>query len=737
MVERRPHATGTHRSPPPTDPPTDPPPPRAPANRTACVESLATVGFPSHLRAASSRDERLAHLTRLTLFCLFVKISSRRSFRRSLFRRAQAAPASPAPLRVLTTTGLIDLYKRINRNYYETRPRRTSRGGIGSSADERQSAALDLETGTERNRRNVSSRVGSADAKDARLSFPALASRRRSHPLSSSAGGRLGTSDPMSQGRRGSHSIGTHSNADWDPTGPKAPRDLLHDRYAVGRVIGRGAFARVVVAYDIVTDARVAIKITRKASKSFHQRARKEIEILRVLGGGGGARGAGRAGESETSVGHPNVVTLLDHFAHRGESDALFGPEESFSSSSAAESGDPAHATRKDHPNPNDPEEKDRSDARADTNDAGLRCLVFELLSHSLYDVLRATSFRGVSLALVRKFSFQILHALSYLKSHGVVHLDLKPENVLLCSTDRSRVKLVDFGSSRWVNEKEETNLYAQSRFYRAAEVLLGLPCGCPADVWSLGCIMVELHGGKPLFPGRDERHQLAKIAETLGAVPEDMFAKASAERRKTHAHAAARRETDDGTLADADGPSADVRKQFATLGFVPKPHGSRPLRTVIAAASSAFEARQRERQSSSARGDDKLVENKRADAAATSMRALGLERDGEDFQSSRDFSRDDAFADAAETFSAEEARLTSVALFCDVVERFLTYAPELRAQPGTALEHPFFSADGAARGGFEALFFRGETMGETSFDEPFAGVDDEMLMYGLEGTDA
>jgi serine/threonine protein kinase len=130
----------------------------------------------------------------------------------------------------------------------------------------------------------------------------------------------------MSQGRRGSHSIGTHSNADWDPTGPEAPRDLLHDRYAVGRVIGRGAFARVVVAYDIVTDARVAIKITRKASRSFHQRARKEIEILRVLGGGGGARAVGTG---ETSVGHPNVVTLLDHFAHRGESDALFGPEES------------------------------------------------------------------------------------------------------------------------------------------------------------------------------------------------------------------------------------------------------------------------------------------------------------------------------------------------------------------------------------------------------------------------
>ena len=616
---------------------------------------------------------------------------------------------------MLTTTGLIDLYKRINRNYYETRPRRSSRGGIGS-ADERHRAAVDAGAGT-RNP-HAPRGVGSADA-SARLS-EALASRRRSHPLSSSAGGRLGTSDPVSQ-RRGSHSH-SHSLADWDPHA-KAPRDLLHDRYAVGRVIGRGAFARVVVAYDIVTDARVAIKITRKASRSFHARARKEIEILRVLGGGGGARGAA-AGASETSVGHPNVVVLLDHFAHRGESEALFGPEESFSSSSAAESVE-ANAARKDETDPEKNEE-----ARADANDAGLRCLVFELLSHSLYDVLRATSFRGVSLALVRKFSFQILHALSYLKSHGVVHLDLKPENVLLCSTDRSRVKLVDFGSSRWVNEKEETNLYAQSRFYRAAEVLLGLPCGCPADVWSLGCIMVELHGGKPLFPGRDERHQLAKIAETLGPVPDHMFAKASAERRKTHAHAAARRET--------SGETEDVRKQFAALGFVPKPHGSRPLRTVIAAASSAFEARQRERQSSSALCE----ENKRADAAATSMRSLGLERDGDDFPSfskPRDdaFSFADASASAAETFSAEEARLTSVALFCDVVERFLTYAPELRAQPGTALEHPFFSADGAARGGFDVLPLRGETVGETIADEPFAGVDDEMLMYGLEGTDA
>ena len=464
---------------------------------------------------------------------------------------------------------------------------------------------------------------------------------------------------------------------------------MLHDRYAMGRVIGRGAFARVVVAYDIVADARVAIKIARRASRSFDARARKEIEILRVLGGGGGARGAA-AGASETSVGHPNVVTMLDHFAHKGKSEALFGPGES-------QTWDDSWDT-----------DGDAETRVSPASDAGLRCLVFELLSHSLYDVLRATSFRGVSLALVRKFSFQILHALRYLKSHGVVHLDLKPENVLLCSTDRSRVKLVDFGSSRWRNENAGET-YAQSRFYRAAEVLLGLPFSYPADAWSLGCIMVELHGGKPLFPGRDERHQLAKIAETLGPVPDEMFAAASAERRATHARAAANRRK-----------NADYL--YVSGSHDPEPHGSRPLRSVIAAASSAFEARQRERR---AAGFGDAAD---ADAAATSLRALGLEDDGDDGDDARSADPPPSRAPAsfADAEHAEEATLTSVALFGDVVERLLMYEPERRAQPGAALEHPFFAEAGAARGGFEGL--------HGGADE--ADVDDEMLLYGLEGTE-
>ena len=69
------------------------------------------------------------------------------------------------------------------------------------------------------------------------------------------------------------------------------------------------------------------------------------------------------------------------------------------------------------------------------------------------------------------------------------------------------------------------------------------------------------------------------------------------------------------------------------------------------------------------------------------------------------------------------------MALFCDLVERLLTYEPELRAQPGSALEHPFF-AEADPRGGFG-----GPKRAGGGADE--ADVDDEMLMYGLEGTDA
>jgi dual specificity tyrosine-phosphorylation-regulated kinase 1 len=78
------------------------------------------------------------------------------------------------------------------------------------------------------------------------------------------------------------------------------------------------------------------------------------------------------------------------------------------------------------------------------------QCLVFEMLSYNLYELLKNTRFKGVSLNLIRKFSKQILKALEFLASPGVdiIHCDLKPENILLKHPRRSAIKLIDFGSS-------------------------------------------------------------------------------------------------------------------------------------------------------------------------------------------------------------------------------------------------------------------------------------------------
>lgn len=77
-------------------------------------------------------------------------------------------------------------------------------------------------------------------------------------------------------------------------------------------------------------------------------------------------------------------------------------------------------------------------------------CLVFEMLSYNLYDLLRNTNFRGVSLNLTRKFAQQLCTALLFLATPelSIIHCDLKPENILLCNPKRSAIKIVDFGSS-------------------------------------------------------------------------------------------------------------------------------------------------------------------------------------------------------------------------------------------------------------------------------------------------
>ncbi|RXG62047.1 Serine/threonine-protein kinase minibrain [Armadillidium vulgare] len=159
-------------------------------------------------------------------------------------------------------------------------------------------------------------------------------------------------------------------------------------------------------------------------------------------------------------------------------------------------------------------------------------CLVFELLSYNLYDLLRNTNFRGVSLNLTRKFAQQLCTALLFLSTPElqIIHCDLKPENILLCNPKRSAIKIVDFGSSCQMGQR--IYQYIQSRFYRSPEVLLGIPYNMAIDMWSLGCILVEMHTGEPLFSGANEVDQMNKIVEVLGMPPKQILDAATKARR-------------------------------------------------------------------------------------------------------------------------------------------------------------------------------------------------------------
>lgn len=81
---------------------------------------------------------------------------------------------------------------------------------------------------------------------------------------------------------------------------------------------------------------------------------------------------------------------------------------------------------------------------------------------------------------------------------------------------------MIDFGSSCFEHQRVYT--YIQSRFYRAPEVILGAKYGLSIDMWSLGCVIVELFTGFPLFPGEDEVDQLACIIELLGMPPKKLL---------------------------------------------------------------------------------------------------------------------------------------------------------------------------------------------------------------------
>lgn len=279
---------------------------------------------------------------------------------------------------------------------------------------------------------------------------------------------------------------------------------LLKSRYRVQKLLGDGTFGRVLLVEDKKKDRELAIKVIRNVDK-YIRNAKREAEILKDIREAGSKKADG-------------CVRMYDTFWHETE-----GP---------------------------DPER--------------YFCLAFEPLGVSLYDLLKQNRFRGLWVADIQSVGKQVLEALKFLHDGlDLAHTDLKLENVLFTSTEplrpaeypreaayqqshrsqhsknnvqymrpaSTRVKLIDFGNATY--ELEHHSSIINTRQYRAPEVILGCGWNERSDLWSVGCILMELYSGELLFRTHDSLEHLALMEKAVESFPTVMLATASGPRKE------------------------------------------------------------------------------------------------------------------------------------------------------------------------------------------------------------
>ncbi|KAJ7956756.1 Serine/threonine protein kinase [Quillaja saponaria] len=256
----------------------------------------------------------------------------------------------------------------------------------------------------------------------------------------------------------------------------------LTSRYKILRKIGEGTFGQVLECWDRDMKEMVAIKVVRSVKK-YREAAIIEIDVLQLL------RKYDRSGS--------RCVQIWNWFDYRNHI-----------------------------------------------------CIVFEMLGPSLYDFLRKNNYRPFPVDLVRELGRQLLECVAFMHDMRLIHTDLKPENILFVSSEyvkipdykitsrspkegtfykrmpkSSAIKVIDFGSTAY--EQQNHNYIVSTRHYRAPEVILGLGWSTPCDIWSVGCILVELCSGEALFQTHENLEHLAMMERVLGPLPQQMLKRA------------------------------------------------------------------------------------------------------------------------------------------------------------------------------------------------------------------
>merc|ERR1719517_399694 len=126
----------------------------------------------------------------------------------------------------------------------------------------------------------------------------------------------------------------------------------------------------------------------------------------------------------------------------------------------------------------------------------------------------------------VSLYHYQCVRGLAFIHGRGIVHCDIKPQNLLLDGRSQT-LKLCDFGTAKRMVFGEINRPYVCSRYYRAPELILGSTnYTTSVDIWSAGCVFAELILGQPLFTGKDGINQLVEIIKVIGTpTPQELRA--------------------------------------------------------------------------------------------------------------------------------------------------------------------------------------------------------------------
>jgi len=236
--------------------------------------------------------------------------------------------------------------------------------------------------------------------------------------------------------------------------------DVIDDRFQVISTLGRGVFSSVFKAVDVRDgkDRREVAIKIIRANNMMEHTGMKELSVLQDL-------------NQEDPEDRRHIVRLFESFRFRGH-----------------------------------------------------LCIVLEVVGNlNLRKVIaKYGDGRGLAFKAVRSYTKQILTALRHMHKLGMVHADLKPDNMVI-SQELKLLKVCDMGSvhrKHELSELDETR-YLVSRYYRAPEIVLGLTKkDCPLDIWSAGCAFIEMYTGKILFTGETNNDILKSHIEVCGKVP-------------------------------------------------------------------------------------------------------------------------------------------------------------------------------------------------------------------------